>query len=122
MYTDSIIRIHLNDVKRPFSRTVKFHSDICTSYQYFITNLVIIVYPETIFPGIVGVNDFLFSKPDGFPVSYNFTFNSMSQLKINCAGEACSVVWCVLRIAQATEACSSLHGSISSKEIGRAHV
>ena len=63
LYTNSTICIHLNDVKRPFSRTVKFPSDVCTGHKYFITNLVVIVYPETIFPGIVGINDFLFSKP-----------------------------------------------------------
>ena len=72
LYTDSTVCIHLNDVKRPFSRIVKFPSDVCTGHKYFITNLVVIVYPETIFPDIVGINDFLFPKPDGFPVGYEF--------------------------------------------------
>ena len=104
LYMDSTVCIHLNDVKRLLSRTVKFPSDICTGHKYFITNLVFIVYLETIFPGIVGLNDFCFLSLMASQSAMNFKFNSMSRLKINCASEACSVVWCVLWIAQATEA------------------
>ena len=85
---DNTVCIHLNDVKMVFSKTVKFPGDIST---------------------VVGINDFWFLSLMASQSAVIFIFNSMSRLKINCAGEACSVVWCVLRIAQATDASISLH-------------
>ena len=69
-YINRTIYIHLNDVKKALFWTVKLPGDVCTGYKYLITNLVVIVCPETIFPGIVGINKSLLSESDGFPIIY----------------------------------------------------
>ena len=70
--TDSIVCIGLYNSERTFSGTVKLPVNVIVGYQYFITNLIVMVDSQPILSCIVSVNVSLFPKSDCFPISNKF--------------------------------------------------
>ena len=113
--TDSAICIDLEDGKWSFGGTIQLPMNVLISDKYLVTYLVVMGYPKTIIIAVVFVNMPLLFNLIASQSAINFISRSISWTKTNCVRETCSVVWCVLWIAQATEASSLPQGSTSSK-------
>ena len=72
LYSDRTICIYLNDVVGSLGRTIQFTMDISISDKHLVPYMVVMVYPEAVFSGIIFVHIFLFPESNHFPVCNEF--------------------------------------------------